>query len=302
MKKIQLLSLALLLLPFAMSAQRLVSMSPTSAIAGQTLDVIITGEETQFNSSTTVSFDLYQTNGPMLNVVNSVTALSATSLKANITIPATAESGDFGITVSVSPNATTNLSPFHIDGVPPPPYLGVDGPEYITANKTMDLTILGVRRHYGTGTHFKDPNGTTVMFDPAITVHSITIVDDSTIVAHVTTPNASGQNLTVTNSIDGQMKTQFKVYPGTGISTNQITNSLRVYPSPASNSITLTSDQLSATTSGVLSIYGVEGKLVLQQVLTDRKTELDISSFNEGLYIMQLAVNNKTGSIKFIKE
>lgn len=216
-----------LLLPCATFSQELISVSPSSVNAsGQTLDLIITGNNTHFdpNGGTTLDFQYYK-GSDKAATLNSYSVLSPTALKANITIPSNAETGDYGIYVSNSQDGQMRIFSFHVNGVPPLPAISIGYQAEIVANKTMNVTIYGIRYPYGGGTHFKDPNGTNATkltfksLDPnsvnEIVVNSMTIKNDSTIIANITTTSqASAQTVCVTNNTDGKICSQFKVYAG----------------------------------------------------------------------------------------
>jgi hypothetical protein len=399
-----------LLLPFAMFSQSLTSISPSSLIAAdQTLDVMITGDNTHFapNNGTVVTFQLYKTDGTVTNALNSFTVLSATSLRVNITVPASTETGDYWIYVYDLQDGGMNSLKFHLNGTPPPASIDIYNPMEILAQRTLDITIHGFRRPYGYGTHFNDPNGsnaTKVLFkslDPndEIVINSMTITNDSTIIVNITTPaKGSGHDVYVSDNIDGLMHTQVKVYPAcplnfttsynpatnaftleldsltslstsfrwnfgdgtastdafpthlfakdslyvvclqsdscwycrqigidsngnpvlrtkgftvnvvpfkgttTGIISNENTHPMSIYPNPADNLITITTSLVTTTSKSVLSIYSIEGKLILQQVLVKEKMDLDVSAFKKGIYIMQVTGSDKTERVKFIKD
>jgi photosystem II stability/assembly factor-like uncharacterized protein len=64
------------------------------------------------------------------------------------------------------------------------------------------------------------------------------------------------------------------------------TNRILLYPNPATEKVTL--DLLDVITHGdaSLSIYSVQGVLLLHQPLTRKKTEIDISDFKVGVYLV----------------
>jgi hypothetical protein len=77
---------------------------------------------------------------------------------------------------------------------------------------------------------------------------------------------------------------------------------LNLYPNPANNSLTLNLSQQQELQNANLSIYDIQGKQLLHQNITEAQTQLDISSFAKGIYIVKLQTDKETLQSKFIKE
>jgi hypothetical protein len=75
---------------------------------------------------------------------------------------------------------------------------------------------------------------------------------------------------------------------------------VRVYPNPATNSLTLNS-QLSILNSQLL-ITDVFGRTVYHQSITNSQTTIDISQLSNGVYFYQLSGGKETFRGKFVKE
>ncbi|MCH8904025.1 MAG: T9SS type A sorting domain-containing protein [Bacteroidetes bacterium] len=93
----------------------LVSINPANANAGQTLTVTITGANTNFSqgSGTVISFQLYQ--GSATIVVNSSSALSDTTISANITVLSSTPMGDYDVyAVNSIDGSLTLIDGFHV--------------------------------------------------------------------------------------------------------------------------------------------------------------------------------------------
>jgi hypothetical protein len=76
-------------------------------------------------------------------------------------------------------------------------------------------------------------------------------------------------------------------------------NEIEVYPNPSSGFVTLISDiDLSDSRIRVISL---NGKIVYQSQFKGASHELDVSSFTNGLYFIQLFNNKKTLTYKLIK-
>ncbi|WP_162984901.1 T9SS type A sorting domain-containing protein [Mesonia aquimarina] len=74
-------------------------------------------------------------------------------------------------------------------------------------------------------------------------------------------------------------------------------NAITLYPNPAKNSITLsTKEQLKNPT---INIYSLDGRLIKEINYTEN---IDISSINSGVYILEITDDKQTSTIKFVKE
>ncbi len=73
-------------------------------------------------------------------------------------------------------------------------------------------------------------------------------------------------------------------------------------PNPATNSLTLNLNQQKNLQNTTVRIYDIQGQQLLQQNILQPQTELDISGFAKGIYIIKLINEKETLQIKFIKE
>jgi hypothetical protein len=189
----------------------LAAINPKNGIAGKNLDVTITGRFTHFSAgSNSVTFGFTAASGT--TVVNSTTVLSDTTIRANISIPVSIAPGDYGVAVTNSIEGNIGIQmAFHVSGAALPPAINTN-PAGILAGETANISIRGIR-----GTHFNQPgNKTTVNFvgNRTITVNSKTVVNDSMINLNITAPAIEGgYQVFVNDSIDGQFKGDFKIYP-----------------------------------------------------------------------------------------
>lgn len=74
--------------------------------------------------------------------------------------------------------------------------------------------------------------------------------------------------------------------------------SIFVYPNPAKTSINVTCD----INKGVISIFDISGKVVLQNTFFNGNQTMDISSLTSGFYILHIKGNNTNAVVKFVKE
>ena len=72
-------------------------------------------------------------------------------------------------------------------------------------------------------------------------------------------------------------------------------SSFAIYPNPATNNLNIIYDELKKT---ILTIYDVSGRLLLKKELNNKgfnSQSIDISSFDKGVYLVQI---NQNGIIK----
>jgi hypothetical protein len=77
---------------------------------------------------------------------------------------------------------------------------------------------------------------------------------------------------------------------------------IHIYPNPASNKLTINLSQLKNLQNTSVSIYDIQGKLLLQQSITQPQTELTITQFAKGVYIVKVNNDKDTLISKFVKE
>jgi hypothetical protein len=137
------------------------SVSPASAIRGNTLDVTVTGEN--FEEGSSVSFGIGIR-------VNTVTFTSGTELTVNITIAASAALGDRDVTVT-NPNGRSGslLNGFEVLPQVNPTISSVV-PNQGFRGATLDVVINGIGFQSGASVTFSGPGirVNTVAFDSAL--------------------------------------------------------------------------------------------------------------------------------------
>lgn len=77
--------------------------------------------------------------------------------------------------------------------------------------------------------------------------------------------------------------------------------SFTAYPNPASSKITIEMKRNSIGENTFISLYTIQGKLILQQPLQKDMVKLDISGLEKGVYLLQLTNNKITDIIKVLK-
>ena len=89
----------------------------------------------------------------------------------------------------------------------------------------------------------------------------------------------------------------------TSATTNQIDNSISLYPNPTSGTFTLSYNSQTPILNSQLKIYDVLGQEVYTQGITNlNQTTINISQLSNGVYFYQLTNNTETYRGKFVKE
>ena len=74
-----------------------------------------------------------------------------------------------------------------------------------------------------------------------------------------------------------------------------------IYPDPANDIITI-EDNSVTNKNGIISIYNIQGQILLQQPVMQDKTNINISAFSKGVYFVKLNNGNGMQVRKFVKE
>ncbi len=88
----------------------------------------------------------------------------------------------------------------------------------------------------------------------------------------------------------------------TGIIEKNNSNLFGVFPNPAKDQITIVVKHENILKNTMISIFNIEGQLLLQQQIMTDVTEINISGFAKGVYIIKLSNNEKSDVSRFVKE
>ena len=96
--------------------------------------------------------------------------------------------------------------------------------------------------------------------------------------------------------------TTTNVFDASGINESYSSNqSFIIYPNPAQNTINLLCPD-AAMHNRQLLLTNIQGQLLIQQIIREEKTEIDISRLARGMYILKLNDGDKTEVGKIVKE
>lgn len=79
-------------------------------------------------------------------------------------------------------------------------------------------------------------------------------------------------------------------------------NNILIYPNPANDIITIENVSLDNNQDEMISIYNLQGQLIIQQLLQEQKTEINISGFTNGMYFVRVNTDKGVEVKKFVKQ
>jgi hypothetical protein len=178
------------------------SLAPTQGIAGQTLNVTITGNNTHFTQATN-TIDFYFSSGTFTGTKpNYFTVNSNTSITANLTIPSNTPVGVYNMSVQNSINGMMYLyNEFYVTGAASPS-IGTLMPSQGLAGQTLNVTISG------NNTNFTQASNTVSFYflsTPTL-ANSVTVNNNNSLTANVTIPAGTAKGfywVSIFNAIDG---------------------------------------------------------------------------------------------------
>jgi hypothetical protein len=126
----------------------------------------------------------------------------------------------------------------------------------------------------------QDPAPGTVVTEPSTTAITVTATD------------AAGNTTTCSFDlvVDSTLSLSDNVLDGSSIS---------VYPNPAINDITI---DAGTTEMERITIYDLHGRIVAKMDVASIKTQIDVSTYQTGIYLVNVAVNGQTVTKRLIKQ
>jgi hypothetical protein len=140
--------------------------------------------------------------------------------------------------------------------------------------------------------------------------------------AWLTTSNASGSDsatITITASANTTINTRIDTITvsGSGVTSQFIAviqagvitdianisnEDIMLYPNPANDRVIIDLQRLNSVQKSNISIYNIQGQTIMQQILQQEKTEIDISGLSKGVYILKVCNGERTEVKKLLKE
>jgi hypothetical protein len=79
-------------------------------------------------------------------------------------------------------------------------------------------------------------------------------------------------------------------------------NYFTVYPNPGTDNIIVENTFFSINNEGIVSIYNIHGQLLIHNTLLQKKSIINISNLEKGIYLLKLSCSDKTEIKRFVKE
>ncbi len=289
-----------------------IALSPSVAYPSQTLDVIITGVQTSSATPSDVKVRFVSDSAITSEIiVNAITIPNDSSIKINITIPPNQPSGSYNVHLTIVDGAMLLPNAFRVKEQ----ILCQAGytTSYDQINNTFTLTLdsitsqaAGFYWDFGDGTTSTDklPKHTftkDTLYNVCLKIK--TLGGDSCAYCHIIGKDSLGDPVTRTSGFSIQVVPFKPVVTGISAVVNSEAG-VMLYPNPANHTLTIELLNLANVNSNmtVLTIYSIEGQLLIQQATIKDKTEMDISELAKGMYILQIKTGAKSEVLKFIKE
>jgi len=283
----------------------IVSINPNSANAGQTLNVTITGADTHFTQGSGTYIDFGFNQGSGTTVVNSLNTVSNTSILANITVPSNTYTGDYDVYVYnfIDGNLSLNNG-FHVNGITPASIASIN-PDFAIAGQTLNVTITGNNTHFNQASYttinfgFNQGSGTTV-------VNSLNIINNTSIDANITVPPNTfngDYDVYVDNDIDGYLLLQGGFHIGNvNVEFNETNPYIIISPNPTTGKIIIENTSFNDTNDKKILIYNLQGHLILNQLMQQPSTEINIKNLAKGVYFIKVSFKDKIVIKRIVKE
>lgn len=292
----------------------IVSVNPSVASLGQTLNVTITGANTHFGqgAGTSVDFMFMQTSGTtVFSFVNNINVVNDTSIIANVTIPSTVTIGNYKLRVYNSLDGFL-LNNFTIyDNC----YSHFTSSYNVSNNQfTLGLDSITVASaisyfwDFGDGTTSSLQTPSHVFAQDAtynVCLQVKTSAIDSCTYCHVIGKNPSGG--VVLKGLTGGFSLNVVLNGNTVTGISEANNnasdfSINAFPNPAGNIVTVSLNSVLELKDATLFVYGTNGELVLQKTINNHSTTINTNNFANGLYFVKVLTPNGTKTLKFIKQ
>lgn len=286
---------------------KITAVTPATAKRGQTLNVTITGSNTNFTQGSDLTVSLFNAGSPLTS--NFAIANTNTSITANFTIPANEALGLHDLYVLSSADGFLSLpASFNITagggGTNRGQLVSVH-PPYGNKGQTLTVTITG------SGTHFTQGSSTVAIYqsNDGVEATSQTVISDTEIEAVFSIPTKLSDGLyTVGMLIDGtdliELPAAFAIV---SVGVNELSGGqkLNVYPNPVKTQLTFESvNDVTAVT-----VMDITGKSVQVGAETlshpDSKTySFDFSrmGLKKGIYFLRVETGQGSQYQKFIAE
>lgn len=103
---------------------------------------------------------------------------------------------------------------------------------------------------------------------------------------------------------EGKMEEQVSYEMNPPIAEETITKetSLKIYPNPVKNELNIQLSRFEEKSKGSISLFDAAGKMLANKQIQKQTTQLDMSRYNKGYYVLRITLDAKETTWKIIKE
>ena len=81
-----------------------------------------------------------------------------------------------------------------------------------------------------------------------------------------------------------------------------VNNDISVFPNPAKDELFISINHFKSKALSYLELYNISGQKVLDQVILQNNSKVDLSALSKGLYLLKTNVDGQVSTVKIIKE
>jgi hypothetical protein len=79
-------------------------------------------------------------------------------------------------------------------------------------------------------------------------------------------------------------------------------HTVTIYPNPTQGELSIAITDTEHLRSGSITLYGLQGKMLIEKTIEGERTRLDLTPYLQGTYLLLLNLDGETSSWKIIKE
>lgn len=267
--------------PPAPKQTKLLSISPNSMVAGDTIDVLVKGLNTTFTEG---MLDVYTWYGQTLNI----RVIDDTTLLATITCRTSSPAGTSDFRVYTPNEGYLYLdNSFTIIASPNAPKLVSIGPNFASVGEKKTVTIIGYKTHFTKGLYISFQADS--ISKGAIFVQSYKVLNDTVVTCDIFVENTVSYipfTVYTSNSFDGSLNMEGAfIVTHTGLN-EDVWQSILVYPNPATDQLTIDLPFIQPST--LIQLFDLNGREVKRITTSDSKTTLQLEGLNNAVYILKV--------------
>lgn len=267
--------------PPAPKQVKLLSISPNTVMAGDTVEVLVKGLNTSFTLGVTDAYTWYcQTLD--IKVIDDTTLLVTLTSRAS----SPAGTSDFWV-YSLNDGYLSLDNSFTLIVSPNAPKLVSIGPNFASVGEKKTVTINGYKTHFTKGLNIAFQADS--ISKGSIFVQSFKVLNDTVVSCDILVENTASYipfTVYTSNSFDGSLNLQGAfIVTHTGLNEEGLV-SVFVYPNPATDELTITLP--SSQESILLQLFDLNGREVKRVTTTDSQTTLELDGLNNALYILKV--------------